>query len=150
LVKGISTILATILIVVIVVALVSLTYTFATSLFGTSTKGVDNSVTEATKKMDQRIIFVTDPECEQLSNGNWSISFTIRHDGSSYSISENQITALFGNDMGTISGWGSEPLAPGGIKSLKFWNTTAVTWRTTDLFTVSAPAGSIVKTIACS
>jgi FlaG/FlaF family flagellin (archaellin) len=48
--KGISTILATIMIVIIVVALVSLTYSFAVSLFGTSTKPVETSVTEQLKK----------------------------------------------------------------------------------------------------
>jgi FlaG/FlaF family flagellin (archaellin) len=59
--KGISTIVATIMIVIIAVALVSLTYTFAVSLFGTSTKPIETGVTETTKKIDQRVSFVVDP-----------------------------------------------------------------------------------------
>jgi len=44
--KGISTILVVILVVIIVVALISLMYTFATSLFGTAVTGAEEE-TEA-------------------------------------------------------------------------------------------------------
>jgi FlaG/FlaF family flagellin (archaellin) len=146
--KGISTILATILIVIIVVALVSLTYTFAISLFGTSSRGVETGVTETTIRLDKRVEFVVDPSCSNVG-GNWQIAFSIRHAGATYNISSAEISAFFGNEPGTISGWGSEPLTPGSVKTLTFRNSSAVNWSKTDLFTVSAPANPTSKTVTC-
>lgn len=118
--KGISTILATIMIVIIVVALVSLTYTFAVNLFGTSTKPVETGVSETNKKIDQRVSFVVDPTCTRPDGITWQISFSIRHEGSTYNITPDGITALFGNAPGDITGWGSNQMAPGTVKSLTF------------------------------
>ena len=148
--KGISTILATILIVIIVVALVSLTYSFAVSLFGTSTNPVETSVTEATKKIDQRVTFVVDPVCTRSDGISWEILFSIRHEGATHNITSSQITALYGNTPGDVTGWGSSPMAPGTVKSLTFKNNTAVDWSgKTYQFTVSAPANPISKSVTC-
>jgi FlaG/FlaF family flagellin (archaellin) len=148
--KGISTIVATIMIVIIVVALVSLTYTFAVGLFGTSTKPIETGVTETTKKIDQRVSFVVDPICTRPDGITWQISFSIRHEGSTYNITSDGITALFGNAPGDITGWGSNQMAPGTVKSLTFKNNSAVDWSgKTDSFTVSAPANPISVSVTC-
>ena len=148
--KGISTILATILIVIIVVAMVSLTYTFAIDLFGSSTKPAEIGITTTTQKIDKRISFVIDPSCTWLpSDYVWQISFSIRHEGSSSNITLNEVSAFFGNDPGTISGWGTEPLSPGRIKTLTVRNNSAVNWSKTDLFTVVAPGNDVSRSITC-
>jgi hypothetical protein len=146
--KGISTILATIMIVIIVVALVSLTYTFAVNLFGSSTKPIESSVTQTNQKIDQRVSFIVDPSCQKIGS-SWQISFSIRHEGATYNISSAMITALFGNDPGTLSGWGSDDMAPGTVKSLTFTNSSAVNWSETADLTVSAPASPISATVTC-
>ena len=147
--KGISTILATILIVIIVVALVSLTYTFATGLLGTATKGAESAATTATMNLNKRVFLVTDPTCEKTSEG-WTITYTIRHDGATYNINYNEITALFGNDL-LSSDWTSGYIEPGQAKTVVAKNTTVVDWSSkTRSFTVSAPAGSVYRTITCS
>jgi hypothetical protein len=147
-VKGISTIIATILIVIIVVAMVSLTYAFATNLFGASTKPVENTVSSTTMKIDKMISFVLSPSCQKSGN-NWVISFSIRHQGSTYNITKSEISAFFGNEAGTISGWSGTQMAPGTVETLTFRNKTDVDWSKTDLFTVSAPANSESKSVTC-
>jgi len=146
--KGISTILATILIVIIVVALISLTYTFATGLLGTATKGAESAATTATMNLDKNVFFVTDPTCTKISNG-WQIAFTIRHGGATYNITNNEISAFFGNDP-TTTDWTSGVMEPGASKSIIATNSTAIDWGgKTRSFTVSAPAGSVYRTISC-
>jgi FlaG/FlaF family flagellin (archaellin) len=147
--RGISTILATILIVIIVVALISLTYTFATGLLKTATGGAQSGVETATKKMDQRIVFVTDPTCTNISGSDtiWEISFTIRHDGATYSINASEISAFFGNTQLTLDLEGV--IDHGATKPIK-GNATGYSWDgKQDTFTVSAPAGPIDKKITC-
>jgi len=146
--KGISTILATILIVIIVVALVSLTYTFAIGLFGTSTKGAEGGVTELAKKADKRVVFVIDPSCTK-SGSDWKITFIIRHDGATYNITHSEIPAFFGSDQTTLD-WTTDDLAPGTVKTITATNVSGANWAgQTRSFTVSAPANPISKTITC-
>jgi hypothetical protein len=147
-VKGISTILATILIVIIVVAMVSLTYTFATSLFGSATKPAETGIDSTTQKIDKRVSFVLDPTCSK-SGSDWVISFSLRHEGATYDIATSEISAFFGNEVGTIGGWSGSKMAPGSVESLTFRNKTAVDWSKTDLFTVSAPANPVSKSVTC-
>lgn len=146
--KGVSTILATILIVIIVVALISLTYTFAIGLVGTSTRGAERSVSDVTIRLDKRISFVNDPVCDH-TNSNWIISFSIRHDGATYNISSNEIAAFFGNDPTTLS-WPGGDMKPGEAKAITATNSTAINWGgETRSFAISAPAGSISRTVIC-
>lgn len=145
--KGISTILATIMIVIIVVALVSLTYTFAVNLFGSSTQPISSSVASTNQKIDQRISFVVNPTCQNVS-GTWTITFSIRHEGSTYVINKTDITVLFDNTPVTTSGW-NNPMTPGSVESLTFTNSSAVDWSGSNTLVVSAPASPISATVTC-
>ena len=123
--KGISTILAMILIVIIVVALIGLTYTFAVNLFGTTTGATTNQTGTVTKRLDQSVTFVTDPTCENWTDSTWwgwVMKFTIRHTGSQYNINGNEIDALIGNAPFTYNGFGSS-IAPG---ETKYMNVTTI------------------------
>jgi FlaG/FlaF family flagellin (archaellin) len=145
--KGISTIVATILIVIIVVALVSLTYTFATGLLSTTTKSAETGVTTTTMRMDQRASFATDPICKNVTNG-WNITFSLRHDGATYKIKADEINAFFGSDELNITDLAE--LVPGKVKTFTGQNKTPVDWSDkTDSFTASVPASPISKTITC-
>jgi hypothetical protein len=145
--KGISTILATILIVIIVVALVSLTYTFAVGLFGTAAGGAEKGVTTTTIRLDKSVSIVGTPVCTKVSN-NYQVVFSIRHLGSTYNITTSEISVFLGGGSGSYTGWGVGDLAPGGTKTLTWTNTSAVTWSSTGTtFTVSAPAADSSKTL---
>jgi len=146
--KGISTILATILIVIIVVALVSLTYTFAIGLFGTAARGAEAGVTATTIRLDKAVAFVTDPACT-YSAPIWTVTFTIRHTGATYNISYNEIAAYFGTD-GTTTDFTIGSMAAGTTKTIRATNTTGAAWGgATRSFVVSAPAGEVSKSVTC-
>jgi FlaG/FlaF family flagellin (archaellin) len=150
--KGISTILATILIVIIVVAMISLTYTFATNLFGSATKPAETSIDSTTQKIDKRVSFVVDPSCLDLygNASTWQVSFSLRHEGATYSIKQSEITAIFNNAQEDVSGsWISGDLAPGSVKSLSFTNTTPIKAGSTYTLTISAPASPISEEVTC-
>ncbi|MFH1229415.1 MAG: hypothetical protein V1678_03260 [Candidatus Aenigmatarchaeota archaeon] len=150
--KGISTILATILIVIIVVAMISLTYTFATSLFGSATKPAETSIDATTQKIDKRVSFVIDPSCLDLygNASTWQVSFSLRHEGATYSIKQSEITAIFNNAQADIStSWNVGEMAPGSVKSLSFTNTTAIVAGKTYTLTISAPANPISEQVTC-
>ena len=152
--KGISTILATIMIVIIVVALVSLTYTFAVGLVSTSTRPVETSVSETTKKIDKSVSIVGDPACSyDAATNKYSITFTIRHLGSTYNISQNEITALLGSSSGKLQWPDTNPLMPSGTATIVYQNDMPVTWSASGSasFIVSAPAADVSKTVSkCS
>ena len=146
--KGISTILATILIVIIVVALVSLTYTFAVGLFSTAAGGAEKGVTTTTIRLDKSVSIVGVPVCTKPTASSYQVGFTIRHLGSTYNITTSEISVFLGGGSGTYTGWGVGDLAPGGTKTLTWTNTSAVTWSSTGTtFTVSAPAADSSKTL---
>jgi len=152
--KGISTILATILIVIIVVALVSLTYTFAVGLFSTAAGGAEKGVVTTTQRLDKSVSIVGTPVCTNPGGGiNYFVTFTIRHLGATYNISQSEITAFLGGGSGWFgSSWTGGDLVPGGTKTLSWLNTSMVTWSSTGTtFTVSAPAADASKTLTiCS
>lgn len=152
--KGISTILATILIVIIVVALVSLTYTFAMNLFSTASRGTTSGVEQTTIRLDKAVAFAIDPDCEwSSSDSNYQLKFAIRHLGATYSINRTEISVFWGRDEFTITedSWPfDELLNPGEVKSIVATNKTEISSGTKDV-TVSAPAASITKTnVKCS
>lgn len=148
--KGISTILATIMIVIIVVALVSLTYTFATNMFSSSTRPAEVGIEQTNKKIDQRVAFIVQPSCQKIGN-NWQISFSIRHEGATYSIASSDVAVIFDNAQADVStSWGSDSLAPGSVKSLSFTNITNVVPGKSYTLTVSAPAGPAEDSVTCN
>jgi len=145
--KGISTILATILIVIIVVALVSLTYTFAVGLFSTAAGGAEKGVVTTTQRLDKSVSIVGTPVCTKPVSNSYQIVFTIRHLGATYNITSTEASAFLGGGSGIISGFSTD-LAPGGTKTLTWTNNSLVTWSSTGTtFTVSAPAADASKTL---
>ena len=152
--KGISTILAMILIVIIVVALIGLTYTFAVGLFGTATTGATGQTEAVTKRLDQSIGFVTSPTCNDISAGTdniWEMKFTIKHTGATHSIESTEIDALVGNEKFVISGFGTS-MIPGETKYLTIENNetdTGISWNGTQTLTVSVPATPVSRTVIC-
>ncbi len=146
--KGISTILAMILIVIIVVALIGLTYTFAVGLFGTATTGATGQTEAVTKRLDQSIGFVTSPICTNTTNA-WTITFTIKHTGATHDITATDIDVLVGNTkINTIGGW-VDPMTPGLTEYLSVSNESAVDWSGTQTLTVSVPATPVSRTVDC-
>lgn len=148
--KGISTILATILIVIIVVALVSLTYTFAIGIFGTTTRGAEAGVTATTIRLDKAVAFVTDPACvNNTAQSKWTITFTIRHTGATHAINYDEIAAYFGTDE-TETDFTTGTITPGTPKTIVATSKIGAAWGgATRSFTVSAPAGEVSKSITC-
>jgi len=146
--KGISTILAMILIVIIVVALIGLTYTFAVGLFTTTTTGATGQTETVTKRLDQSVSFITDPTCTNTSD-TWTISFTIRHSGAIYDITSADIDVLVDNDqITTINGF-TDPMTPGETEYLSVSNESTVDWSGTKTLTVSVPAAPVSKSVTC-
>jgi FlaG/FlaF family flagellin (archaellin) len=142
--KGISTILATILIVIIVVALVSLTYTFAVGLFTTSAKGATSGTEALTKRLQQSVEFVG-ASCN--ATGNY-VNFTIRHSGTVAMIS-GDLTALVNSAQVTTNpSIATTAMDKGEVKSFGY-QATDYTPGQDVIITVSAPAGATEKTVTC-
>jgi hypothetical protein len=146
--KGISTVLAAILLVIIVVGLITLTWSFATNMFGSSTQPAEVQVSALNQRIDKIISFAADPECKKLDSG-WEISFLIKHEGATYNITYSDITVLFGSELLEVSAteWNS-PLAPKGIRRLSFKSSEGAVWRT-DILKVISPANDISRTVEC-
>lgn len=144
--KGVSTILATILIVIIVVALVSITYTFAVGLVSTSTRGASTGTEELTKKLQQNVEFVT-ASCASGSPG--TIKFAVRHSGS-INITVGNLNALV--DGSIISTNPDITTASLGIGEVKNFTIDSVNTRAGQdiTVTVSAPASPVDKIVTCS
>jgi archaellum component FlaG (FlaF/FlaG flagellin family) len=78
--KGISTILAMILIVIIVVALIGLTYTFAVGLFSSTTQGASTQTQTVTQNM-QKSANIIAASCGSLSGSTRTFKFTLKNIG---------------------------------------------------------------------
>jgi FlaG/FlaF family flagellin (archaellin) len=160
--KGISTILAMILIVIIVVALIGLTYTFAVGLFSTTSGTATNQVTTTTTRLDKQVSFIGTVTCGNYSGvSNWVIQFTLRHNGATHDINDatqNELTAILDSNViadastklvGGATTLGTEKISPGALKTfnLTYTNTSAFTG--THTLTISAPAGEMPMQITC-
>jgi len=146
--KGISTILAVILIVIIVVALISLTYTFAVGLFTTTTRGATTGTQAVTKRLDQRISFVA-ASCDATTE---TVKFTIRHDGAEYGMISGDLSAFIGGSkITTTPNIETSILAVGGV-SAEFSNVSSAGYTDGQTITirVSAPASPMDQIVTCS
>jgi archaellum component FlaF (FlaF/FlaG flagellin family) len=148
--RGISTILAVILIVIIVVAMISLTYTFAVNLFTTTTTGAEEQTSATTERMLKGVTFAS-ASCDA---GNNIIRFTIRHTGS-VDIESGELAAFidgskadFENSAGSLIT--AVPLDSGQVSD-EFNYTSTTDYQDGDKvkITVSAPAGEVERTVTC-
>jgi hypothetical protein len=164
--KGISTILAMILIVIIVVALIGLTYTFAVGLFSTTSGTATSQVTTTTTRLDKQVSFIGTVTCGNYSGNanNWVIQFTIRHNGATHNIndaSQNELTAILDSNVipdgsttlvGGATHLGTEKITPGALRTfnLTYMNSTSGAFTGTHTLTLSAPAGEMPMQITCT
>jgi len=162
--KGISTILAMILIVIIVVALIGLTYTFAVGLFSTTSGTATSQVTTTTTRLDKQVSFIGTVTCGNYSgNANsWVIQFTIRHNGATHTINDpsspNELTAIIDSSVipdpntklvgGATTLW-TQPIKPGELKAFNLTYANSSAFIGTHTLTISAPAGEMPMQITC-
>jgi len=151
--KGISTILAMILIVIIVVALIGLTYTFAVGLFQTTTTATTTATASVTTNIQKSVyIPYNGASCKSKDVNNLWVNFTIQNSGT-LTIIPGELGAIFdGADISllAINASGANnittmSLVPGKIATLGA-TIPKVTGRTTRTLTVSAPAGDVSYT----
>ena len=145
--KGISTILAMILIVIIVVALIGLTYTFAVGLFGTTTTATTETTEAVTERM-QKSIVISAANCQNTSDTDVMINFTIKHTGN-VQIEDGDLAAILdGSDISTSTEQSggtdidASSLAVGGILSFGYYSASGQTNDKRTL-TISAPAADV-------
>ncbi|OGI12202.1 hypothetical protein A3K64_02625 [Candidatus Micrarchaeota archaeon RBG_16_36_9] len=156
--KGLSTILAMILIVIIVVALIGLTYTFAANLFQTTTTTATSSVETTTQNMDKHVSVRGTVTCKNTTATAliWRVSLTLRHDGSTYNINTraNELTAI----VDTVSAMtynapklNETTIAPQTTitTNFEFTNTSAMTSGSHTLY-IESPAGEISESLTCT
>jgi len=160
--KGISTILAMILIVIIVVALIGLTYTFAVGLFSTTSGTATSQVTATTTRLDKQVSFIGTVTCGNYSgSNNWVIQFTIRHNGATHNINDptpQELTAILDSNVildantklttGSTT-LGTQPIKPGELKTFNLTYANSSAFTGTHTLTLSAPAGEMPMQITC-
>jgi FlaG/FlaF family flagellin (archaellin) len=153
--KGISTILAMILIVIIVVALIGLTYTFAVGLFQTTTSAATTTTTNITSNILKSVYIIGTPICtNSTTNMVWDwVNFTIQNTGTLtinpgdlYATIDGNTTAVLNTTNAPIN---SVSISPG--KTMSFYaniskpgGQAAITTR---YLTVSAPAADVYATL---
>jgi len=162
--KGISTILAMILIVIIVVALIGLTYTFAVGLFSTTTGTATSQVTTTTTRLDKQVSYIGTATCGNYSGSSskWVIQFTLRHNGASYTINDPsspiELTAIIDSsvipdlDTKLVDGTttlGTQTIKPGELKAFNLTYVNSSAFIGSHTLTISAPAGEMPKQITC-
>jgi len=158
--KGLSTILAMILIVIIVVALIGLTYTFSVQLFQTSATGASNATQSTTQNL-QKTVDIISANCYNTTQTTEMVNFTVRATGlalngelsalwdgvdiSSTVYETNNTGVYVANKINTIS------LAGGQVKGFSYIYTLpaypAVTSYHSHILTITAPAGDVPQTL---
>lgn len=157
-----------ILIVIIVVALIGLTYTFAANLFSTTTETATSSVTTTTKNMDKTVQIIGVPTCGVIAGQGITTTFTIKHGGATFAINTErkpELTVMFGSTVlpnanvtlsagagvGCINCIGNVTINPQEMKTfnLTYGNSSALITATQKLYIVS-PAGEISETLTCA
>ena len=143
--KGISTILAMILIVIIVVALIGLTYTFAVSLFTTTTVGATEQTQQVTEQM-QKSVWISSVRCEETGQ---TLNFTIKNTGT-MTIKAADLRFYIDETPQTLSTSFSD-LVKGNISDeMGIDSSVTLTADTEYTFKVAAPAADVEKKVTCT
>jgi archaellum component FlaG (FlaF/FlaG flagellin family) len=147
--KGISTILAMILIVIIVVALIGLTYTFAVSLFSTTTSGATEQTTAVTTRLQKSVAIVA-RDC-QISGATTTFYFTLKNTGT-LDITSTELRAFVDGTQITSGAITFNDIPKGEVDTeINFDNETASQGTAgTHTLRISAPAGEVDTTVTCS
>ncbi|NIM46689.1 MAG: hypothetical protein GTN40_00840 [Candidatus Aenigmarchaeota archaeon] len=145
--KGISTILAMILIVIIVVALIGLTYTFAVGLFGTATAGATEQTAAVTERLQKSVAIVAS-SCS-ISGANATYRFTLKNTGT-MTVEAASLKAFVDGTL--IQGASFEDIPKGQIDTQEraFTNETASQGTAiTHTLRIAAPAGEVDSSVTC-
>jgi FlaG/FlaF family flagellin (archaellin) len=140
--RGISTILAVILIVIIVVAMISLTYTFAVNLFTSTTTGAEEQTTATAERMLKSVTFAS------ASCVGDTIRFTLRHTGTVDIESGDLAAFIDGLKVTSTPNIETEELESGKLSS-EFNYTGTYSSDQEVKIRVSAPAGEVERTVTC-
>jgi FlaG/FlaF family flagellin (archaellin) len=145
--KGISTILAMILIVIIVVALIGLTYTFAVGLFSTTTSGANEQTTAITERMQKSISIVA----ARCNSTNDYVYFTLKSTGTT-NITQVDLSAFIADTPVSFT-LSPAPLAAGLTSNQMNASAIAAGVNLANqeyTFKVSAPAADVSTKVTCT
>jgi archaellum component FlaF (FlaF/FlaG flagellin family) len=139
--KGISTILAMILIVIIVVALIGMTYTFAVGLFSTTANATQQQTNQVTSNMGKTVA-IASAKCNPGAN----YQITLRNTGSN-TIGGGELSAFVDGTLININ-FGAG-LTSGQIAPFTSTAPTAFSDGKSHTLRVSAPAGEVEAQVTC-
>jgi FlaG/FlaF family flagellin (archaellin) len=142
--KGISTILAMILIVIIVVALIGLTYTFAVGLFSTTTGGATQQTTAVTQRL-QKSATIVSASCGSLSGSSRNFKFTIKNTGT-LPIKDTE-QAVFQDDVKATLTFSQ--LESGALTNEYTFANVSKADAGDHLIKLSVPAGEVTYSVTC-
>ena len=147
--KGLSTILAMILIVIIVVALIGLTYTFAVNLFGVTSDTATDQTEQLTDKM-QKSVSITSISCNPSTN---RIIFSLKNTGTKNIVATDLTAFVISNTTNEKLSFTLTPasLTPGSVSDVMSSGVTAMDLLSSTEYTVkvSAPAADVTQKVSC-
>jgi len=142
--KGISTILAMILIVIIVVALIGLTYTFAVGLFSTTTGGATQQTTAVTERL-QKSGTIVSASCG-AAGATRTFKFTIKNTGTLQIKDTEQ--AVFQDDVKATVTFAA--LDAGALSNEYTFTNVSKADAGAHSIKLSVPAGEVTYSVTCS
>ena len=148
--KGISTILAMILIVIIVVALIGLTYTFAVGLFGTATSGATGQTQAVTERLQKSVAIIAS-NCVRETSGAANFSFTLKNTGT-MTVEGGTLKAFLDGALISSVNPSFADIPKGEIdpNEHRFENTTATNGLAgSHTIRIAAPAGEVDSAVTC-
>lgn len=146
--KGISTILAMILIVIIVVALIGLTYTFAVNLFSTTSGAASDETTALSDRM-QKSVDVLAVTCVASTK---AVTFTLKNTGLKSINTSSELSAFLANTQLTSLTIAPQILTAGSVTTTGTGTATSATLVAGTQYTlkISAPAADAIEQVTCT
>jgi FlaG/FlaF family flagellin (archaellin) len=143
--KGISAVMAVVLIVMITVAVIGLAYAWATGLFRELAERAGIAVEVVPERMAKSIDIIA-ASCTNTTPTNNVVEFVIRHTGT-LDISAGELAAMLdGALITTTPDITAAALTPG--ETAEF-NYTVDEQKATRILSVSAPAATVDKSLSC-
>lgn len=170
--KGISAVLATVLIVVITVAIIGLAYGWATGLFKVTSEATETQVGGVTENLQKSVDIIavkcsnsTDPGIYLAVGGDNEIppqpeynylTFTIKNTGTE-SIVAGELTAFLDNNLMETAGFYASTddvsvveLSVGEVMEFEYWGIEEHAEPSTRVLKIDAPAGAVEETVTCT
>lgn len=137
--KGISTVLTVVLLVIVTVAIIGLAYAWASGLFRTTTEAGTEQVNIVTSNL-QKTVEIISSNCNST---NGEINFVIKNTGS-----KAILKSELGVYLGSVSATTTPALADITIGATASYNVTG-TKGVDNTLVVSAPAGEVSTIVSC-